>query len=166
MNCVRRHLSAIKGGRLGAACHPARLVTLLISDVPGDDPIDIASGPTVADPTTCADALAIVDRYGIELPRRRARACSRAARAKRSSPAIRAWRAARSRIITAPQIALEAAAQVARDAGLTPYILGDSLEGEARDVGKALAGIARQVARARPAVHRRRACCCPAARRR
>ena len=68
MNCVRRHLSAIKGGRLAAACHPARVLTLLISDVPGDNPIDIASGPTVADPTTCADALVIVRRYGIEPP--------------------------------------------------------------------------------------------------
>jgi hydroxypyruvate reductase len=68
MNCVRRHLSAIKGGRLAAACHPARVLTLLISDVPGDTPCDIASGPTVADPTTCLDALAIVRRYGIELP--------------------------------------------------------------------------------------------------
>ncbi|MGH8802515.1 MAG: glycerate kinase type-2 family protein, partial [Casimicrobiaceae bacterium] len=70
MNCLRRHLSAIKGGRLGAACHPAQLVTLLISDVPGDDPTDIASGPTVPDPTTCADALAIIRRYGIEVPKR------------------------------------------------------------------------------------------------
>ena len=69
MNCVRRHLSAIKGGRLAAACHPARVLTLLISDVPGDDPMNIASGPTVADPTTCADALAIAKRYAIELPR-------------------------------------------------------------------------------------------------
>ena len=68
MNCVRRHLSAIKGGRLGVACHPAQVLTLLISDVPGDRPVDIASGPTVADPTTSADALAIVQRYGIELP--------------------------------------------------------------------------------------------------
>src|ERR1700728_4827511 len=68
INCVRRHLSAIKGGRLGAACHPAQLITLLISDVPGDRPVDIASGPTVADPTTCEDALAILRRYGIELP--------------------------------------------------------------------------------------------------
>jgi glycerate 2-kinase len=71
MNCVRRHLSAIKGGRLAAACHPARVVNLLISDVPGDRPMDIASGPTVADPSTCADALAIVRRYAIELPSRR-----------------------------------------------------------------------------------------------
>ena len=68
MNCVRRHLSALKGGRLAAACHPARLVTLLISDVPGDNPIDIASGPTVADPTTCADALAIVNCQRIAVP--------------------------------------------------------------------------------------------------
>ncbi len=68
MNCVRRHLSAIKGGRLAAACHPARVLTLLISDVPGDRPIDIASGPTVADPTSCADALDIVRRYGIDMP--------------------------------------------------------------------------------------------------
>src|SRR5580692_10416563 len=68
MNCVRRHLSAIKGGRLAAACHPARVLTLLISDVPGDRPVDIASGPTVGDPTTCADALGIVRRYGIDLP--------------------------------------------------------------------------------------------------
>ncbi|HXF47597.1 MAG TPA: DUF4147 domain-containing protein, partial [Burkholderiaceae bacterium] len=67
MNCVRRHLSAIKGGRLAAACHPAKVVTLAMSDVPGDDPIDIASGPTVPDPTTCADALAIVRRYGVTL---------------------------------------------------------------------------------------------------
>ena len=68
MNCVRRHLSALKGGRLAAACHPAKVVTLLISDVPGDDPIDIASGPTVPDPTTCDDALAILRRYAIEVP--------------------------------------------------------------------------------------------------
>ncbi|HQD15815.1 MAG TPA: glycerate-2-kinase family protein, partial [Ottowia sp.] len=70
MNCVRRHLSAIKGGRLAAACHPARVITLVLSDVPGDQPMDIASGPTVGDPTTCADALEIVQRYGIELPAR------------------------------------------------------------------------------------------------
>src|SRR5207253_3120059 len=68
MNCVRRHLSAVKGGRLAAACHPAKVVTLLISDVPGDQPMDIASGPTVPDPTTCEDALAIVGRYAVRLP--------------------------------------------------------------------------------------------------
>ena len=95
MNCVRRHLSAIKGGRLAAACHPARVLTLLISDVPGDDPIDIASGPTVADPTTCADALAIVRRYGIDVAGARCARCWKAAAASRSSPATRAWRAPR-----------------------------------------------------------------------
>ena len=90
MNCVRRHLSAIKGGRLAAACHPARVLTLLISDVPGDNPIDIASGPTVADPTTCADALDIVRRYGIEVPRGGARAAGKRPRrigqARRPAP--------------------------------------------------------------------------------
>ncbi|WP_310460655.1 glycerate kinase [Sphaerotilus sp.] len=145
MNCVRRHLSALKGGRLAALCHPARVVTLLISDVPGDDPIDIASGPTVADPTTCADALAIVARYGIALPPA-VRALLESGQGESVKPGDARLAGIETRTITAPQMALEAAAQVARDAGLTPHILGDSLEGEARDVGKALAGIARQVA--------------------
>ena len=145
MNCVRRHLSALKGGRLGALCHPARVVTLLISDVPGDDPRDIASGPTVADPTSCADALAIVDRYRMPVPEavRRLLESGACESVKPGDP-----RLARSeaRMITAPQIALEAAARVAREAGVATHILGDSLEGEARDLGKAMAGIARQVA--------------------
>jgi glycerate 2-kinase len=145
MNCVRRHLSAIKGGRLAAACHPAQVLTLLISDVPGDNPIDIASGPTVADPTTCADALAIINRYRIELPPA-VRALLQRAEGESVKPGDARLARAETRMITAPQMALEAAAQVARAAGLTPYILGDSLEGEARDLGKALAGIARQVA--------------------
>ena len=144
MNCVRRHLSALKGGRLAAACHPARLLTLLISDVPGDSPVDIASGPTVADPTTCADALAIVDRYRIDMPPA-ARALLASGQGETVKPGDPRLAGIQTRIITAPQIALEAAAKVARDAGLTPYILGDSLEGEARDLGKALAGITRQV---------------------
>jgi glycerate 2-kinase len=145
MNCVRRHLSAIKGGRLAAACHPARVLTLLISDVPGDRPIDIASGPTVADPTTCADALAIVRRYGIDLPGpvREVLESGRGESVKPGDP-----RLARSavRMIAAPQMALEAAAAVARAAGIAPYILGDAIEGEARDVGKVFAGMALQVA--------------------
>jgi hydroxypyruvate reductase len=145
MNCVRRHLSAIKGGRLAAACHPARVVTLLISDVPGDQPRDIASGPTVGDPTTCEDALAIVKRYGIELPAavREVLTSGRGESVKPGDP-----RLARSetRMIATPQMALEAAAAVAKEAGITPYILGNAIEGEARDVGKAMAGIARQVA--------------------
>ena len=144
MNCVRRHLSDIKGGRLGAACHPARLVTLLISDVPGDDPIDIASGPTVGDPTTCADALAIIERFRIEIPPA-LRARLENGEAETVKPGDPRLANSETRMITAPQIALVAAAQVALDAGITPYILGDSLEGEARDLGLAMAGIARQV---------------------
>ena len=145
MNCVRRHLSSLKGGRLGAACHPARVVTLLISDVPGDDPIDIASGPTVADPTTCADALAILDRYRIDVPHavRRLLESGDGESIKPGDPRLEGHEV---RFITTPQVALEAAARVAREAGVTPHILGDSLEGEARDLGTAMAGIARQVA--------------------
>ena len=146
MNCLRRHLSALKGGRLGAACHPAQLLTLLISDVPGDDPIDIASGPTVGDPTSCADALAIVQRYRIDLPPA-ARALLESGAGESVKPADPRLARAQTRIVAAPQLALEAAAQVARAAGVQPYILGDSLEGEARDIGKALAGITLQVAR-------------------
>ncbi|WP_077036647.1 glycerate kinase [Pelomonas sp. KK5] len=144
MNCVRRHLSDIKGGRLAAACHPARLVTLLISDVPGDDPVDIASGPTVGDPSTCADALAIIDRYGIAIPGA-VRARLESGEGETVKPDDPRLARAETRMITAPQMALVAAAQVALDAGITPYILGDSLEGEARDLGLAMAGIARQV---------------------
>jgi hydroxypyruvate reductase len=145
MNCVRRHLSGIKGGRLAAACHPAQLVTLLISDVPGDSPMDIASGPTVGDSTSCADALAVVERYRIAVPDT-VRQLLQSDRGETVKPSDARLARADTRMITAPQIALEAAAQVAREAGYTPYILGDSLEGEARDLGKAMAGIARQVA--------------------
>jgi hydroxypyruvate reductase len=145
MNCVRRHLSGIKGGRLAAACHPARVVTLLISDVPGDRPCDIASGPTVGDPSTCADALAIVRRYGIELPAA-VREVLESGRGESVKPGDPRLAHCETRMIATPQMALEAAAQVAREAGITPYILGNAIEGEARDVGKAMAGIARQVA--------------------
>jgi hydroxypyruvate reductase len=152
MNCVRRHLSAIKGGRLAAACHPARVLTLLISDVPGDRPIDIASGPTVADPTRCADALNIVRRYGIELPRP-ARELLESGRGESIKPGDARLAGSTVRMIATPQMALEAAAAVARAAGITPYVLSDALEGEALDVGKVLAGIALQVAeRSQPVV--------------
>jgi hydroxypyruvate reductase len=145
INCVRRHLSAIKGGRLAAACHPARVLTLLISDVPGDRPIDIASGPTVGDPTTCADALDVVRRYGIELPAA-AREVLESGRGESVKPGDPRLAGAAVRIIATPQMALEAAAAVARGAGLAAYILSDAIEGEARDVGKVLAAIAVQVA--------------------
>ena len=145
MNCVRRHLSAIKGGRLAAACHPARVLTLLISDVPGDRPIDIASGPTVADPTTSADALGILRRYGIDLPEP-VRELLESGRGESVKPGDPRLARAAVRIIAAPQMALEAAAAVARAAGIAAHILGDAIEGEARDVGKVFAGIAPQVA--------------------
>jgi len=145
MNCVRRHLSAIKGGRLAAACHPAQVLTLLISDVPGDRPIDIASGPTVADPTTCADALAILRRYTIDLPPPvlELLESGRGESVKPGDPRIGH---AAVRIIATPQMALEAAARVARAAGIAPCILGDAIEGEARDVGKVLGAVAMQAA--------------------
>lgn len=146
MNCVRRHLSAIKGGRLAAACHPARVVSLLISDVPGDDPVDIASGPTVADPTTCADALDVVARYRIALPPA-ALDCLRSGAGESVKPGDPRLARAETRMIAAPQMALEAAAEVARRAGVATHILGDSLEGEARSAGLLMAGMARQVAR-------------------
>jgi hydroxypyruvate reductase len=145
INCVRRHLSAIKGGRLAAACHPAQVLTLLISDVPGDRPLDIASGPTVADPTTCSDALGIVRRYGIDLPAA-ALELLQSGRGESVKPGDPRLAGARVRIIATPQLALEAAASVARSAGVAAYILGDAIEGEARDVGRVFAGIALQVA--------------------
>ena len=146
MNAVRRHLSSLKGGRLGALCHPAQLLTLLISDVPGDAPMDIASGPTVADSTSCADALEIVRRYRVAMPEA-AQQLLESGAGETVKPGDPRLQHSRVQLITAPQMALEAAAQVARAAGITPHILGDSLEGEARDVAKTLAGITRQVAR-------------------
>jgi glycerate 2-kinase len=145
MNTVRRHLSAIKGGRLAAACHPASVLTLLISDVPGDDPIDIASGPTVADPTSCADALDIVRRYRLVVPAA-ARDHLESGLGETIKPQDPRLANAEWRMIATPQQALEAAAQVAQEAGVAAHILGDALEGEAREVGKVLAGIALQTA--------------------
>jgi hydroxypyruvate reductase len=146
MNCVRRHLSAIKGGRLAAACHPARVVTLLISDVPGDDPADIASGPTVGDASTCADALAILRRYNIDVPET-VREALETATGESVKPGDPRLRGNVTTIVATPQMALERAAAVARSAGFATHILGDAIEGEARDIGKALGGIALQVVR-------------------
>ncbi len=144
-NCVRRHLSSIKGGRLGAACHPARVVTLLMSDVPGDRPTDIASGPTVADPTTCEDALNILRRYAIDVPPS-VRELLESGRGESVKPGDPRLARAEVRMIATPQMALEAAAALAESAGYPPHILGDAIEGEARDVGTVFAGIATQVA--------------------
>jgi len=146
VNRVRRHLSAVKGGRLAAACHPARVLTLLLSDVPGDDPVDIASGPTVADPTTCADALEVVARYGVDLPPPVLEVL-RSGRGESVKPGDPRLAGTAIRMVATPQMALEAAAAVARQAGYEPHILGDGIEGEAREVARVLAGIARQVAR-------------------
>ena len=152
INCVRRHLSAIKGGRLAAACHPARVLTLLISDVPGDNPMDIASGPTVADPTTCDDALDIIRRYDIDVHQKVLAVLQSGQGESLKADDSRLARA-EVRIIATPQMALEAAASVAREACVTPYIFGDAIEGEASYVGKVMAGIALQVAqRGQPVV--------------
>ena len=145
MNCVRRHLSAIKGGRLAAACHPARVVTLLISDTPGDDPLDIASGPTVADPTTCADALTILDRYEVEVPDT-VRAHLLSGRGESVKPGDPRLGTPEVRMVATPLMALRAAADLARQEGVPALILGDAIEGEAREVGQVMAGIARSVA--------------------
>jgi hydroxypyruvate reductase len=146
MNCVRKHLSAIKGGRLAAAAAPARVITLAISDVPGDDPSVIASGPTVPDPTTFADALAVLAKYGISEPRAVIEHL-RAARQETPKPGDPRLAGSEVVMLATAQDALRAAADVARAAGVAPVILGDSIEGEARDVAAVHAGIARQVAR-------------------
>ena len=145
INCVRRHLSAIKGGRLAAACYPARVLTLLISDVPGDAPFNIASGPTVADTTTCANALTIARRYGIDLPTS-VRETLQSGVGESVKPGDPRLTRSDVRMIATPQMALEAAAEVARTSGWATHILSDAIEGEARDVGKVLAGLALQVA--------------------
>ncbi len=146
MNCVRKHLSRIKGGRLAAACAPARVVTLTISDVPGDDPSVIASGPTVPDATSCADALAILTRYGISVPGDIMSLLGQGA-LETPKPGDVAFAGHEVHMIATPQQSLEAAAEVARAAGITPHILSDELEGESREVGKVHAALARAVAR-------------------
>ena len=146
MNCVRKHLSRIKGGRLAQACGPARVVTLTISDVPGDDPSVIASGPTVADATTCADALAILDRYRIAVPSD-VRARLESGALETPKPGDAAFAGHEVHLIATPQQSLEAAAQAARAAGIEAHILSDEMEGESREVAKVHAAMARAVAR-------------------
>jgi len=156
MNCVRKHLSALKGGRLAALCAPARVVTLVISDVPGDDPSVIASGPTVPDASTCAEALAIVRRYGMALPDGIEAAWERG-ELETPKPGDALFEGHEVHLIATPQQALEAAADAARALGIEAHILSDEIEGESRVVGQVHAALARQVARrgqpfARPCV--------------
>ena len=156
MNCVRKHLSRIKGGRLAAACAPARVVTLTISDVPGDDPSVIASGPTVPDASTCADALAILARYGIDVPPA-IQAALEAGTLETPKPGNARFAGHAVHLIATPQQSLEAAAAAARAAGIAAHILSDEIEGESREVAKVHAALARAVARhgapfARPCV--------------
>ena len=146
MNCVRKHLSAIKAGRLAAAAAPAQVVSLIISDVPGDDPSVIASGPTVPDATTLDDAKAVLQRYGIVVPAS-VQAVLDDPKSETPKPGDAAFARNEVRIVAAPQASLEAAAPVAEKAGFRPVILGDLIEGEASEVGLVMAGIARQVVR-------------------
>jgi hydroxypyruvate reductase len=142
MNAVRKQLSAIKGGRLAVAAHPARVVTLAISDIPGDDPAAIASGPTVADSSTLADVHEIIERYNIDLPP----SASAVLAAHNETPKILPAQNS-VRVIAAASLALAAAAQTAAKAGLTPLMLGDAIEGESREVGIVMAGVARSIRR-------------------
>ena len=144
INCVRKHLSAIKGGRLARAAAPAKIVSLIISDVPGDDPSVIASGPTTPDTTTLADAKAVLRRYSI-VPSASVLALLDDGRSETPKPGDLAFSRSETRIIAAPQASLMAAADVASRASYRPLILGDALEGETKEVGKVMAGIARQV---------------------
>jgi len=146
MNCVRKHLSRIKGGRLAAACAPARVVTLTISDVPGDDPSVIASGPTVPDASTCADAVAILQRYGIEVPGAIMSLLEQGA-LETPKPGDPRFAGHSVHLIATPQQSLQAAAAAARAAGVEAHILSDEIEGESREVGKVHAALARAVAR-------------------
>jgi glycerate 2-kinase len=145
MNCVRKHLSQIKGGRLAVAAAPAPILSLMISDVPGDDPSVIASGPTVPDATTAAEALAILQKYRIEVPQS-VLMHLQGPSAETPKPGDSRFRDVKNLVVATPQDALEAAARVARHAGFEPMILGNAIEGEAREVGLVHAGIAKQAA--------------------
>ncbi len=146
MNCVRKHLSAIKGGRLAAACAPAQVLTLLISDVPGDDPATIASGPTVPDPTTCAQALEIIERYGIGIPVS-IRAGLQSGALETPKPGDAVFSGNRVELIATPRQMLQAVAEACAQAGVPAHVLADDMEGESRDIALAHAALARSVAR-------------------
>ncbi|CBG87958.1 glycerate kinase type-2 family protein [Citrobacter rodentium] len=139
MNLVRRHLSAVKGGKLARMAQPARIVSLIISDVPGDSPADVASGPTVADQSTPQQALQVLQRYAIPVSRPVDELLN-----KQASPVDNTANS-EVRLIATPQLALQAAALAVRRHGLTPIILGDAIEGESREVAVVMAGIAQSV---------------------
>lgn len=145
INCLRRHLSGIKGGRLAAACHPARVINLLISDVPGDAPANIASGPGVADDSSCADALAIARRHGLTLPPAALQILTSGA-GESIKPGDPRMARVETHLIATPGQSLDIAARTARQAGYEPHILSDAIEGEARDVATVLGAIARHIA--------------------
>ncbi|MEX1036665.1 MAG: glycerate kinase [Sneathiella sp.] len=144
MNTLRKHLSAIKGGRLAVAAHPAKVVTLMISDVPGDDPAVIASGPTVPDVTTSRDARAVLEKYDIDIPPS-IDIFLKSDASESPEPSHPVFISAVSKMIATPQASLQAAAAIATNNNITPVILGDSIEGEAQDVASVMAAIARQV---------------------
>ncbi len=146
MNTVRKHLSRIKGGRLTAACYPAKVVTLTISDVPGDDPAVIASGPTVPDETTCDQALALLDRYGIAVPLQ-VRETLQSGALETPKPGDTVFAGHQVKMMATPMQSLQAAADAVRAAGLHAYILSDEIEGESREVAKVHAALARATAR-------------------
>lgn len=144
MNVVRKHVSRIKGGRLAHAAHPARVVSLIISDIPGDNPAHVASGPTIPDGSTPADALAIVQQYRMALPEAVMKHLA-SPEAAAASPVDPAFRRHEHHVIASARVSLEAAAAKAKAAGITPVILSDSIEGEARDIGLMHAALAREV---------------------
>ena len=153
MNCVRKHLSRIKGGRLAAACAPARVVTLAISDVPGDDASIIASGPTVPDASSCADAVAILQRYGIDVPGAIMSLLAQGA-LETPKPGDALFDGHEVHLIATPRQSLQAAAEAARAVGLAAYILSDEMEGESREVGRVHAALARAVAQTGEPFHK------------
>ncbi|MFD1710003.1 glycerate kinase [Ottowia sp. GY511] len=153
MNTLRKHLSQIKGGRLAAACAPARVVTLVISDVPGDDLSVIASGPTVPDTSTCAEALTVVKRYGLSLPTS-VRNALEAGVLETPKPHAPIFSGQKTHLIATPQQSIEAAAQAARAAGLKAYVLSDAIEGESSDIGRMHGALARAAAHGHGAFER------------
>ena len=145
MNAIRKHCSTIKGGRLAQAAYPARVVSLVVSDVPGDDPAQVASGPTVPDSVSLEDALALIESLRIQLPKAITQHLAKAS-ARAPNPSDDAFVGNLVTVVASAGISLDAAAQVGREAGYSVSVLSDAIEGEARDIGLMHAAIARQVA--------------------